>query len=264
VYRLLIVTDNQNVKERLEAMQGWEALGFKPPRIRTGMEDAVECIHRHHIDAIAVEDSPAFEDFRAYLDEHFPNVPLFEIAPNETEQLLLLRELSGLLSRLKADDTNDLYDEAARMQEQRERWIKKVIGGLEISQGDMNRHIRLYRCTERLGVPCVLARLEMPEDDHFIGVRWHYGSDRLEVALRNFFGREHDRMVLHVAVVSPQEVRVLCYPACGENCVNEREALAYVQETIEQIAHYLGLDMRLVEVQSLCGLEAFINDCNAR
>ena len=168
MYRLLIVTDNQNVKERLEAMQGWEALGFKTPRIRTGMEDAVECIHRHHIDAIAVEDSPAFEDFRAYLDEHFPNVPLFEIAPNETEQLLLLRELSGLLSRLKADDTNDLYDEAARMQEQRERWIKKVIGGLEISQGDMNRHIRLYRCTERLGVPCVLARLEMPEDDHFM------------------------------------------------------------------------------------------------
>ena len=263
MYRLLIVTDTQSVKDRLEAMQGWEILGFKPPRIRSSMEEAVECIHRHHIDAVAVEEKPIFAGFLTYLDEHFPNVPLFEIAPDDEEQHSRLRELSGLLSRLNADDTNDLYDEAARMQEQRERWIKKVIGGLVLSRGEMSRSLRLFRCTERMEVPCVLARLEMPEDDHFIGVRWHYGSDRLEVALCNFFGREHDHMKMHVAVVSPQEVRVLCYPAQGEDCVSEKAAFEYVQETAEQIDHYLGLDMKVLEVRRLPGLEAFINDCNA-
>jgi len=264
VYRLLIVTDAQSVKDRLEAMQGWETLGFKPPRIRMSMEEAVECIHRHHIDAIAVDETPAFEGFLAYLDEHFPNVPLFQIAPTDAGQLLILRELSGLLSRLKADDTNDEYDENARMQEQRERWIKKMIGGLETSREDLCRHLKLYRCAERADVPCVLARLELPQDDGFLSGRWHYGSERLEVALRNFFGYEHDHMIMHVAVVSPVEVRVLCYPCSAEECVSENAAFEYVQETAEQIDHYLGLSMKVLEVRRVPGLTAFVTETNAR
>ena len=59
--------------------------------------------------------------------------------------------------------------------------------------------------------------------DVFLTERWHYGGERLETALRNFFGREHGHMLLRVAVVSPQEVRVLCYPR------DEREGLSESQ-----------------------------------
>ena len=263
MYRLLIVTDAQSAKDRLEAMQGWEILGFKPPRIRTSMAEAVECIHRHHIDAIAVDENPAFDGFLAYLDEHFPNVPLFQISPTDEQQQLILRELSSLLSRLKADDTNDDYDEAARLQEYRERWLKKLIGGVVPTCEDLRRSLCLYRCSERMDVPCVLARLEMPQDDGFFSGRWHYGSERLEVALRNFFGHQHDHMILHVAVVSPQEVRVLCYPADGE-AISENAAFDYVQETAEQIDHYLGLSMKVLEVRRVPGLTAFVTETNAR
>lgn len=257
MYRLLIVTNAPNVKDRLEAMQGWEILGFKPPRIRTNLEEAVECIHRHHIDAIAVEPNPVFDGFVAYLNEHFPNTPLFQIASSDEEQLTILRELSSLLSRLKADDTNDDYDEASRMQEYRERWLKKLIGGVVPTCEDLKRHLSLYRCSERMDVPCVLARLEMPQDDSFFSGRWRYGSERLEIALRNFFGHQHDHMILHVAVVSPQEVRVLCYPADGET-VSENAAFNYVQETAEQIDHYLGLNMKVLDVRRIPGLTAFV------
>ena len=130
MYRLLIVTDDPAAKNMLSAMTGWEAQGFKPPRIFSTVEEAVECMNNRHIDAVAVEASPAFDGFISFLDEKYPNIPLFDIAATEEEQQLVIREMNRLLSRLRADDTNDLYDDTARMEEQRERWIKRVIGGM--------------------------------------------------------------------------------------------------------------------------------------
>ena len=42
MYRLLIVTGNPNVKEMLTAMEGWEKMGFKPPRLFDTAEAAME------------------------------------------------------------------------------------------------------------------------------------------------------------------------------------------------------------------------------
>ena len=44
MYRLLIVTENHNVNDMINGMQGWEKLGFKPPRLRATSEEAVECL----------------------------------------------------------------------------------------------------------------------------------------------------------------------------------------------------------------------------
>ncbi len=264
MYRLLIVTDAQDVKERMEQMQGWELLGFKRPRIRQNMEETVDCLHRHHIDAIAIENKADFDPVRGYLDTYFPNTPVFQIGRNDGEQLLILRELTTLLSRLNADDSNDEYDEAARLAEQRERFLKKVVSGRVPGRDDLERQLLLYRCREKADVPCVLARLEMPRDDNFFDERWHYGSDRLETALRNFFGYEHDHMAMHVAVVSPQEVRVLCYPTDEGGMMDENSVRDYVRETAECVENYLGLALNVLDVQRLPGLAAFASQPKVR
>ena len=79
MYRLLIVTTDQATKDMLASMEGWEALGVKPPRVRETVEDAVECMKKHPIDAIAIEDAPAFAPLSAYLDRQAPAMPLFAI-----------------------------------------------------------------------------------------------------------------------------------------------------------------------------------------
>ena len=63
-------------------------------------------------------------------------------------------------------------------------------------------------------------------------------------------------MLMHVAVISQEEVRVLCYPTCSEG-ISENTAFDYVQETLEQIDHYLGLRMKVLEVRRVPGLLAF-------
>ena len=47
MYRLLIVTTNQATKDMLASMEGWEALGVKPPRVRETVEDAVKELWDH-------------------------------------------------------------------------------------------------------------------------------------------------------------------------------------------------------------------------
>ena len=263
MYRLLIVTHDPNEAEMLSTMEGWEKLGFKPPRLCTTADEAIDKLSRHRVDAIAVADAPEMEAFLAYLDEHHPNKPLFEIAETADAQREVLHQLSVLLNRLRADDTNDDYDDAYRLQMQRERWLKRLIGGMVTTEQEMRRQMRLYRCREHLNVPCVLARMEMSDDDGFLSNRWHYGGERLEQALRNFFGYEHDRMLMHVAVVSQEEVRVLCYPACEAEGISENAAFEYVQETLEQVDHYLGLHMKVLEVRRVPGLQAFAQNENA-
>lgn len=260
MYRLLIVADDPNAIDMLNAMEGWEKLGFRPPRLCQSAQEAMESLQSYHADAVAVAESPAFDELYAYLDEHCPNKPLCQVAQTPKEQRMMVQELYSLLTRLSADDTDDAYDDAYKLQQQRERWIKRLIGGMVPSEKEMQRQLRLYRCRECLNVPCVLARLEMPDDDRFLSERWHYGSERLETALRNFFGFEHDHMLMHVAVISQEEVRVLCYPSSVEMGISENAAFEYVQETLEQVEHYLGLHMKVLEVCRLPGLQAFAQE----
>jgi len=254
VYRLLIVTENQSVNDMITGMQGWEKLGFKPPRLRATAEEAVECMKKHHIDAIAVEHAPAFDGFLTYLDKQYPDLPMFQIAADAEAQLQIVQEVSRLLTRLKADDSNDAYDAAFKMQVQRDRWMKKLVSGLIKGEDELVRQMHLYRFNVQPDLPCVLARLEMSDEDGFMSERWHYGSDRLETALRNFFGHGHSHMLMHVAVVSPEEVRVLCYPASPEFSVSENIAYDYMHETVEQIENYLGLHMNIVSVHRISGI----------
>ena len=260
MYRLLIVTHDPKKLEMLSAMNGWEKLGFRRPQLCQSAQEAMDSLSIRQTDALAVEETPDFDELYAWLNEKYPHKPLCAVADSEEQQRVLVQELYRLLTRLSADDSNDEYDEAYRLQQERERWLKKVIGGMGSSAEEICRHLKLYRCRERMDVPCVLARLEMTDEDGFLSNRWHYGGERLEQALRNFFGYEHDHMLMHVAVVSSEEVRVLCYPICEEEGVSENGAFEYVQETLEQVDHYLGLHMKVLEVRRVAGLQAFASN----
>ena len=95
--------------------------------------------------------------------------------------------------------------------------------------------------------------------------RWHYGTDRLEIALRNFFGQEHDFMRLYLTVPSQCEVRIMIStrPECTHHLKLEPEqVLGFIEDTLEKIKDYLGLSMRLVEIRKMEGLTAFAAEEN--
>ncbi len=263
VYRLLIVTRDPRVEAMFDSMQGWETIGFKQPRLRKTFTEAVECMRKHHIDAIAVDNDPEFAQLNQWRDASAPNLPIFEIAPDADAQMEIVREIELLLNQLHTDDSNDDYDESYYFKQARERWMKRLISGLAPSAAYVFSRQRLYRCPDDAAAPCVFARMTVPEGDAFITGRWHYGSERLGTALQNFFGEEHDHCLLHVAVVSPVEVRAVACQRLGdaEHPVSLPKMQAYFQETLEQIQNYLGLSMTIAEIGLKDGLTAFACEC---
>ena len=97
MYRLLIVTTNR-LKRHAGLHGGVGSAGVKPPRVRETVEDAVECMKKHPIDAIAVEDAPVFAPLADYLDRQAPAVPVFAIEADAKTQLETVRQTVNLLT----------------------------------------------------------------------------------------------------------------------------------------------------------------------
>lgn len=251
MYRLLIVTHQPETKALLANIKDWEAFGFKTPHLRENAADAEDCMHKHAIDAIAIDYDDDLQPFYDLLKTKYSNLPLFPIVTSEEEQYAVLRELSHFLARVKADDTNELRDSSYMMQQQRSRWIRRLISGMEHNPDDIRRRMLLHRCPMFPEDPCAIVCLSIDKDDSFINERWHYGQDRLEMALSNFFGHRHAGLNITVTVVSPEEVRVLFCPEGDTEALNKPVIAQYVNDTVEQIDNYLGLALRPHEIRFL-------------
>ena len=261
MYRLLIVTDSQNVHDRVQAMTGWENLGCKPPRIRANQAEMIDCMKKHSIDAIAFvpETEGSLDSAVQYVEENYPLLPIFAVAETEEEQMKYITEVSMLLDHLRADHTNRDCDKEVRFWRMRNHFIKRVICGTIPSAQKLERLKSLYRCNISSDSYCYMADFVLQEDDDFINERWHYGSDRLSVALRNFFSDAYQNANILVVVLSDMEICVFFYPnATGEE-LNEQEIIQYINKVNADIHNYLGLNMKLVGVARTNGLLDFIN-----
>ncbi|MBN1777453.1 MAG: hypothetical protein JW811_04955 [Clostridiales bacterium] len=261
MYRLLIVTKSPTIEKMFSDADGWETMGFKPPRVRKTFEEAVECLRKHHIDAIGIDEG--FETLEQWMDEKQPQIPVFMIIDDKEQQLTIIREVELLLNQIHTDNSDVEYNEETNFSAARERWMKYLLSRLAPTKKEILKQQRLYRCSDDPQSPCFFARISIPQGDMFITERWHYGSERLATALRNFFGEEYEMMNIHIAVVSPEEVRIVFSPrSCGAAGVTpDMKVKAYIEETIGQIQHYLGLTMSLAELKTLNGLIDFAADC---
>ncbi|NMD38355.1 MAG: hypothetical protein GYA87_06735, partial [Christensenellaceae bacterium] len=109
--------------------------------------------------------------------------------------------------------------------------------------------------------PCVLVDINIPFGEQYLMNEWHYGSERLEVALRNFFGYKACGANVIVAVTSQNTARLLIAQNINsdEKCSNAITTLSkdikdYINETLENIEHYLGLKLEVVKIESLPNL----------
>lgn len=260
MFRLLIVSGKDSVETMFASMEGWESMGYRPPRVRKTTEDALQCMQKHHIDAIAIDDDPAFADLRAHLDAHCPTMPIFELADTPDKQLPIVKEVAQVLNRINADDSNDDYGTGYYFDQERNRWLHGLLSGNEPDERSLRKRYALYRCRIPLDQPCVYARFLLPEGDAYLAGPWHYGPERLETALYNFFGTEHEHMLIRIAVASPREVRALVAPeqdAPSDAPFTLERARDYLQDTVEQIDRYLGLRMKLEELRAVDSLLAF-------
>jgi len=263
MYKLLLVTDQNDVLDAFSQIQNWELLGFRPPHIRHDFEGAKDSLAKHHADGIAIALDPAEEQkVLNYLQEKYPLISIFEAGRTPREVLNYLTELKQLLNRLRADFSNDSYGEIDMLQVCRHDFLGKVMNRKVLTKDALYRNMRLLRSRLDPDKPCLLMELEqIAIRENKLEGRWTGGKDRLELVLRDSFGPDLGEMHIVPSVLPNGRVQILACPFKGTEGAMTLEKMkeilkARAAESIEHLRDYKGLELRMVDIQILPALTA--------
>lgn len=257
MYKLLLATDKPEIMEAFQAVGSWEGLGFRTPRMVSTPHAAMDSLKKHHADGIAFAfDDKGNETLMNHLIQEYPILPIIDAGKNAGQVTDAVCELRSLLNRTHADFSNDNFGEADMLQIVRHEFFRGLIGGKVATGADVVRRLRLLRSRMSADQPCVLLELAMPEGDSFLTGRWHYGSERLEVALRNFFGVELEGMRMLVSVLPDERIFLLACPMLGEEALDSISGVVnrHAEESIAHVREYLDLHLSIAGVRVLPNL----------
>ena len=251
MYKLLLVTNNQKVKDAFAGVPSWSLLGFKEPRIAQSTDEAVETMAKHHVDGMIIS-LPEQEKRRMIevMNDH-PLIPM--ILENDqvtVDQVTVdVESIGSLLNKTRADYSNDRYSEAEMMQMCRHEYFRKLLSGTEKDKAGILRNLLLMRSKMDPEVPCVLMELSMPEDGYLQG-KWQDGANRLEVVMRNIFGAEKEGMRVLVSVIDEERIVLTACPMIGEKqpgSVQHMQDIVrdHAQAGIEHVREFLGIELNI-------------------
>jgi hypothetical protein len=262
MYKLLLITDQDDVLDAFNQVGNWERTGFKYPHIRHDLEGTKDSLAKHHADGIAIAVSPEEEEkILAYLQEYYPTISIFKAGKTRQEVLRYLNELSILLNRLHADFSNDRFTWTDMLVECRHEFFRKVLNGKIHSPEELHRTMRLMRSRMDADRPCLLIQIaESASSDQLEG-RWHEGADRLEVALRNSFAADLNGVHILPTVHEDGRILVLACPLHGVDVnmtVDDMTAMLtnHAAESINHMKDFFGVDLHITEIRVLPALTA--------
>lgn len=265
MYKLLLTTNDPAVREAFAAV-AWENLGFKEPRLAASVDEALASLKAYHADAIAIA-LPAEEDAALIekLMRAYPDLPVMEATNKRGEVELRTLELRKLLVRLNADISNDSYTLSDQLMLCRHEYFRAMMDRRIPSAKDVERMLRLVRSKMDPHRPCVVAELKMPDGSDFLRGRWHYGPERLEMALRNIFGVEVAGLRILSCVLPGERIVLLGCPMLYHELETQESSITgvvsnHVQECISHVDEYLGIDLSIAAMHVLPALTAMAAD----
>ncbi len=266
MYKLLLATNDQAIRDAFAAVK-WEMNDFRQPRIVSTADEAIESLIAHHADAIAIG-LGAEEDASlvAWLLEKCPDLPIMAVSRNSGHVEDRATELRKLLNRINADMSNTAFTPGEQLQVCRHDFFRALMDGRIPDKKSVERLLRLTRSKMDAHQPCVVAELAMPVGSDFFKGRWHYGPERLELALRNIFGVEVKGLRILSCVLPGERIVLLgCPMLCHELGLEEDESMtgvvsSHVNSCIAHVDKFLGLDLSIASIRILPALTALAKD----
>lgn len=257
MYRILIATNEPRVLDTLNAIVDWQSLNFKEPMIVGNAEEAIEMMETKRVDSIAYM-LPADEarKLSMYLASRRPSLPIFQVKRTPEGQKNMLTEVRRVLDRVHMDMSDDVYDERAVLNMLADELTHNLLVGDVETDKQLHDRLQMIRSHVAPDKPCLMYDFDLPAGEVYLSAQWRYGSERLESALRNnFFGRYYDNIYYAVAVLTPRHIRVVACQRADCESETEENLIAYtgqhVQQALDNIKEYLGLDMVLTSCHIL-------------
>ena len=252
MYRLLLVTDREEVVNTFQRVENLSEKMIAPITIIKDIQEAIEYLERHTIDAVGY--SFRYNDpsrLHAYLTEQRPSLPIFQTHHHDDTLQDELQRIRRFLDRIRLDDRDEDYDEVQVIQYLRDELMQQLLSRQISDPMELKSRLKLVRGQDlSLDKPAFLVDFDMPQGELYVDGRWHYGRERLESALRNnFFGRFHDGIYYGLSMLSPRHMRLI---ACQSKAappediqVTADRVQAYIQEKLTQIKTYLDLSLEI-------------------
>ena len=264
MYKLLLVSDREDVLEAFDQVHNWGFNGFNRPHIRHDLEGAKESLQKHHADGISVAlDPEAEKEIWDFLQREYPMLPIFEAGQTPTEVQEYLGELRVLLNRLHADFSSDTFDEKRMMLLARRTFFRRLVRTNAIPRREVRRKLRLLRSRMDPDKPCILMDVEQSalEEDRLVG-RWQDSDHLLERELYQSFGG--DVKGFHVLPLVTEDGKVFVLAGALRDQEQEGDMTAALESAVEEgfrhAEEYRGIHLRVTGIQILPSLYAFCPD----
>lgn len=253
MYKLLLVTDREDIRSLFRDGLNWSKTAFRPPYMAATAQEGIDLINSKAIDAVGYllprENAMPLKRFLRY---GRPSLPIFTVCETAEEQMKVFKELTRVLDRLHADVADEYYDEEAMLTIQRDELVHSLLAGELRDWEAVKRSFKLIRSHVSLDHPSILYEIDMPQGDVYLAGHSGHAQERLERALRNnFFGRYVEGIYYAVAVLTPRHIRVVCLPMHGKEpeTIDALGAMtdAHIQESILKIKEYLDLDLTVTQ-----------------
>lgn len=262
MYKLLLVTDQEAVKNAFLALGGLERYMFSPITFKEDAAQALAHLSRHAVDALGyhLKGSDA-APLVQYIQDH-PSLPIFQSHLAGDALLEELNRTRRVLDALHADMADEDMDEAQLLHLLRDELMQQLLAGDVHSQEELLGRIKLVRANVSLNHACYLFNFDLPQGEVYLQDRWHYGRERLQSALRNnFFGRYVQDVYYDISVLTPRNIRVFACPRMGLDKTDAEvfsQVRAHVDQSIQNIKSYLDLDLDLEDTQTLSSMTELV------
>ena len=257
MYKMLLVSDKQEIRDLYERFPEWETLGFERPSVARNAGEGIACLQHDRFDAVSsllsVGDG---KRFFAYLSK-MPEMVGMETARDEAR---LRKEISSarrtLSSRDAARQLKQVDDLTRAMQGE---FFCDMLRGMPVDREKIDERIRELKIrTIDPAQPVSTASFRLPQGDYFLAEVWRYGRDRLENALRHIFESGGERMHYVLLIINPHHMRLIGLPREGMTADEVyAQMMVHLERCQEALAEYFELTLnikRVVRYDSLYAL----------
>lgn len=248
MYKLLLVSDKEDIRSLYEHFSEWENLGFERPAVASSAQEGIGLLGRSRFDAVSSLLSVSEgKQFFSYLSRR-PEMLGMETARDEAR---LRREISSarraLSSRDAARQMKQVDDITSAMQAE---FFCDLLRGAAFDDSRIDERLRSLKMQGiQASWPVAFSSFRLPQGDYFLSEVWRYGRDRLENALRNIFENGDDQMYFVLLIINPHHMRLLGIPrdqmTKQEACTRMHTHLKRCQASLEAYFE-LTLDIKRV------------------
>lgn len=229
MYKLLLVSDKEEVRRLYDGFSEWEKLGFERPAVAANAQEGIALLSKNRFDAVSSLLSVSEgKQFFQYLSRR-PEMLGMETARDEAR---LRREISSARRTLSSRDATrkmKQVDDFTRVMQG--EFFCDLLRGAPLDAGRIDERMRSLKMQAVVAArPVTMSSFRLPQGDYFLAEVWRYGRDRLENALKNIFENGDDRMHFVLLIINPHHMRLLGLP---------REEMSE-QEVAEHMKTHLG------------------------